>query len=83
MVLTFLDIFADYFSRFIYVETAFFWKWWIKQHDIVKARVRNFVKTGQLEFIGGGWSMNDEATTNYQSIIDQMTWGLRLVLTFF
>lgn len=23
--------------------------------------------------------MNDEAVTNYQSIIDQMTWGLRLV----
>ncbi|XP_057661695.1 lysosomal alpha-mannosidase-like isoform X1 [Diorhabda carinulata] len=63
--------------RFIYVETAFFWKWWIKQHDIVKARVRRFVNNGQLEFISGGWSMNDEATTHYQSIIDQMTWGLR------
>ncbi|CAH1119882.1 unnamed protein product [Phaedon cochleariae] len=63
--------------RFIYVETAFFWKWWLKQHDIVKARVRNFVKNGQLEFISGGWSMNDEAVTHYHSIIDQMTWGLR------
>ncbi|XP_072399843.1 lysosomal alpha-mannosidase-like isoform X2 [Diabrotica undecimpunctata] len=63
--------------RFIYVETAFFWKWWIKQHDIVKAQVRKFVKNGQLEFISGGWSMNDEAATHYQSIIDQMTWGLR------
>ncbi|ENN79712.1 hypothetical protein YQE_03769, partial [Dendroctonus ponderosae] len=63
--------------RFIYVETAFFWKWWIKQHDIVKSRVRNLVNNGQLEFISGGWSMNDEATTHYHSIIDQMTWGLR------
>ncbi|KAJ8919646.1 hypothetical protein NQ315_006173, partial [Exocentrus adspersus] len=63
--------------RFIYVETAFFWKWWIKQHDTVKAHVRRFVKNGQLEFIGGAWSMNDEATTHYQSIIDQFTWGLR------
>nr|XP_023026878.1 lysosomal alpha-mannosidase-like isoform X2 [Leptinotarsa decemlineata] len=63
--------------RFIYVETAFFWKWWIKQHDIVKSQVRSYVRNGQLEFIGGGWSMNDEAVTNYQSIIDQMTWGLR------
>ncbi|CAH1141510.1 unnamed protein product [Phyllotreta striolata] len=63
--------------RFIYVETAFFWKWWIKQHDTVKSQVRRFVKNGQLEFISGGWSMNDEAVTHYQSIIDQMTWGLR------
>lgn len=67
----------DHNRRFIYVETAFFWKWWIKQHDTVKARVRRFVKNGQLEFIGGAWSMNDEATTHYQSIIDQFTWGLR------
>ncbi|XP_017786052.1 PREDICTED: lysosomal alpha-mannosidase isoform X1 [Nicrophorus vespilloides] len=63
--------------RFIYVETAFFWKWWMKQHDFVKNQVRKFVNNGQLEFIGGAWSMNDEAVTHYQSIIDQFTWGLR------
>lgn len=63
--------------RFIYVETAFFWKWWIKQHDTVKALVRRYVNNGQLEFIGGGWSMNDEAATNYHSTIDQMTWGFQ------
>ncbi|XP_071052267.1 lysosomal alpha-mannosidase [Onthophagus taurus] len=63
--------------RFIYVETAFFWKWWMKQHDFMKHNVKKFVNNGQLEFIGGGWSMNDEAATHYQSTIDQFTWGLR------
>ncbi|XP_030753916.1 lysosomal alpha-mannosidase-like [Sitophilus oryzae] len=63
--------------KFIYVETAFFWKWWIKQNDRIKQEVINYVNNGQLEFIGGGWSMNDEAATHYHSIIDQMTWGLR------
>lgn len=37
------------------------------------------VEQGRLEFIGGAWSMNDEATTHYQSIVDQFAWGLRLL----
>ncbi|XP_060520800.1 lysosomal alpha-mannosidase-like [Cylas formicarius] len=65
--------------RFIAVETAFFWKWWTEQEEDVREDVRNLVNTGQLEFISGGWSMNDEGVTNYQSIIDQMTWGLRIL----
>lgn len=32
---------------------------------------------GRLEFIGGGWSMNDEGAVHYSSVIDQMTWGFR------
>lgn len=63
--------------RFIYVETAFFWKWWIKQSESMQEEVKNYVNYGCLEFIGGGWSMNDEAATHYHSIIDQMAWGLR------
>jgi lysosomal alpha-mannosidase len=50
------------------------------QHDTVRHQVKNLVNSGQLEFVGGGWSMNDEAATNYQSTIDQLTWGFRSVL---
>ncbi|XP_076327158.1 LOW QUALITY PROTEIN: lysosomal alpha-mannosidase-like [Tachypleus tridentatus] len=64
-------------KKFIYVETAFFWRWWQQQHDQVRHQVQKLVRDGQLEFIGGGWSMNDEATCHYNDIIDQMTWGFR------
>ncbi|KAH7644224.1 lysosomal alpha-mannosidase-like protein 2 [Dermatophagoides farinae] len=63
--------------KFIYVETAYFWKWWLEQDEKMRSIVRELVRTGQFEFINGGWSMPDEATTHYQSLIDQSTWGLR------
>lgn len=63
--------------RFIQVETAFFWKWWNKQSDYTKGVVTQLVNEGRFEIINGAWSMNDEAASNYQSIIDQFTWGLR------
>lgn len=68
--------------KFIYVETAFFWKWWVEQTPEYQELVGGLVANGQLEFISGGWSMNDEATTHYQSTIDQFTYGLRYQLNF-
>lgn len=63
--------------RFIYVESAFFFKWWNEQTEYKQQQVKELVNEGRLEFIGGAWTMNDEATTHYQSTIDQFTWGLR------
>ena len=46
----------------------------------VCAQVRKLVtETRQLEFLNAGWTMNDEGVTDYNSIIDQMTVGLRFV----
>ena len=45
---------------FIYVEIAFFKRWWDEQNDEKKEIVKKLVKNKQLEFISGGWSMNDE-----------------------
>ncbi|XP_029732563.2 lysosomal alpha-mannosidase-like [Aedes albopictus] len=73
------SLLKDPSRRFIYVESAFFFKWWKEQTPELQEKVRELVNQGRLEFIGGAWSMNDEATTHYQSIIDQFTWGLRLL----
>ncbi|CAF4650839.1 unnamed protein product [Rotaria socialis] len=61
--------------RFIYVEMAFFRRWWNQQSDDVREKVKQLVNEGRLEFISGGWSMIDEATTHYNSIIDQHSLG--------
>ncbi|CAF4113027.1 unnamed protein product [Adineta steineri] len=61
--------------RFMYVEIGFFWRWWNQQTDDIRNKVKQFVNQGRLEFISGGWCMNDEASTHYNSIIDQHTLG--------
>jgi lysosomal alpha-mannosidase len=63
--------------RYIQVESAFFWKWWQDQNDLVRQDVVDLVNNGQLEIINGAWSMNDEAASHYHSTIDQYTWGFR------
>ncbi|CAF1616886.1 unnamed protein product, partial [Adineta ricciae] len=61
--------------RYIYVEMAFFWRWWTEQSEKVRNIVKQLVNESRLEFISGGWCMNDEATTHYNSIIDQHSLG--------
>jgi hypothetical protein len=52
-------------TRFIYVEIAFFERWWNEQTEDMKTTVRSLVGARRLEFINGGWCMNDEAGTLY------------------
>ncbi|XP_077425885.1 lysosomal alpha-mannosidase [Vanacampus margaritifer] len=65
--------------RFIYVETAFFYRWWRRQSADMQQTVKQLVKQGRLEFVNGGWCMSDEATTHYSAVVDQMTMGLRFL----
>ncbi|XP_064609244.1 lysosomal alpha-mannosidase-like [Liolophura sinensis] len=65
--------------RFIYVEIAFFKRWWDEQDDTIRHIVKGLVNQGRLEFILGAWSMNDEASTHYNAIIDQHTLGFRFL----
>ncbi|XP_069351428.1 lysosomal alpha-mannosidase isoform X2 [Eulemur rufifrons] len=70
---------ADPTRRFIYVEIAFFSRWWHQQTNATQEIVRKLVRQGRLEFANGGWVMNDEAATHYGAIVDQMTLGLRFL----
>ncbi|KAL2347102.1 hypothetical protein Fmac_001102 [Flemingia macrophylla] len=70
---------ADKNRKFIYVEQAFFQRWWREQSDAIQNIVKGLVNSGQLEFINGGFCMHDEATAHYIDMIDQTTLGHRFL----
>ncbi|KAF3443132.1 hypothetical protein FNV43_RR17053 [Rhamnella rubrinervis] len=70
---------ADKNRKFIYVEQAFFQRWWRDQSEEVQSTVKKLVSSGQLELINGGWCMHDEAATHYIDMIDQTTLGHRYI----
>ena len=49
--------------------------WWKRQDLETKQAVRALAKEGRLEFVNAGWSMNDEACTHYEDIINNMYFG--------
>ena len=73
------QLIVDPSRRFIYVEIAFFERWWNEQSEAMQAEVKKLVQEKRLEFMNAGWCMNDEAATHYNGIIDQMTYGLNFV----
>jgi hypothetical protein len=64
---------------FTYAEISFFEKWYINQTEENKLQIKEFVKEKRLEFLSGGWVMNDEANTYYQDIIDQIRLGMQFL----
>lgn len=67
---------------FIYVEMAFFKRWWDEQEDSVKSAVKKLLANKQLEFINGGWCMNDEGrqygTGRISIRAEHPDWGINL-----
>jgi len=65
--------------KFMYVEQAFFQRYWNQQNEERRDLIRKLVKNGQLEFVNGGWCMHDEAATHWIDMIDQTTLGHRFI----
>ncbi|CAK8533611.1 unnamed protein product [Lathyrus sativus] len=63
--------------KFIWEEMSYLERWWrdTSTTDVMKETFINLVKNGQLEIVGGGWVMNDEANSHYFAIIEQIAEG--------
>lgn len=70
---------ADKNRKFIFVEQAFFQRWWNEQSEEIQSIVKKLISSGQLELINGGYCMHDEATSHYIDMIDQTTLGHRYI----
>ncbi|KAI3931410.1 hypothetical protein MKX01_040327 [Papaver californicum] len=75
-----LDTIVDSLSKdvrrkFIWEEMSYLERWWRDASQAKKESFTNLVKNRQLEIVGGGWVMNDEANSHYFAIIEQMTEG--------
>lgn len=70
-------------KRFLYIEQAFFQRWWREQEEDTKALWRSFVANGQVEFANGGWSMHDEAAPHWAQMVDNTYLGHKFLLDEF
>ena len=77
------ELLKDPQRKFMYVEQAFFQRFWQQQTDARKADIRTLVANRQLEFVNGGWCMHDEATTHWVDMVDQTTLGHKFIVDHF
>ena len=69
--------------RFVASEMAFFEMWWNEQKPSIQQKVRQLVREGRLEFVGGGYTQNDEAVTQYSAILDNISMGMKFIQDHF
>ena len=50
----------------------YFKRWYDEQKPELQNKVKELVKEGQLDLVGGGWSSPDEACPSFEDLIDNM-----------
>ncbi|KAH7642306.1 alpha-mannosidase 2-like protein [Dermatophagoides farinae] len=67
---------------FVWAEMSFFSRWWDRlSSNKMKESLRKLLNESRLEIVTGGWVMNDEATTHYFDMIDQLIEGHQFIRT--
>ena len=61
--------------KFVWAETSFLRRWMRDQTDQDKQRMRELIKSGRIEIVGGGFSQNDEALSDIEAVIRNLETG--------
>jgi Glycosyl hydrolases family 38 N-terminal domain/Alpha mannosidase middle domain/Glycosyl hydrolases family 38 C-terminal domain len=61
--------------KFIWAEISYFQWWWADQGTEQRELVRKLLKSGQLEFVTGGWVQPDEANSELYAMEIQLQEG--------
>jgi len=73
------ELWKDPSKKFIYVEIAFFERWWNQKTQEIKNKTKILIQQGRLQFTLGHYSMPDEATTYYRDVITNAAVGLKFL----
>ncbi len=60
-------------------DITYFERWYKEITESQRNQVRYLIRTGRYNFAGGGWVMQDEATSFYKDIIDNMRVGIQFL----
>eukprot|EP00330_Aristerostoma_sp_ATCC50986_P006601 CAMPEP_0114576940 /NCGR_PEP_ID=MMETSP0125-20121206/1664_1 /TAXON_ID=485358 ORGANISM="Aristerostoma sp., Strain ATCC 50986" /NCGR_SAMPLE_ID=MMETSP0125 /ASSEMBLY_ACC=CAM_ASM_000245 /LENGTH=60 /DNA_ID=CAMNT_0001765881 /DNA_START=244 /DNA_END=426 /DNA_ORIENTATION=- len=51
--------------------------WWNEIDETNRTALKTAIEKGNIEFVNGGWTANDEACAYYEDIADNFIVGLR------
>ena len=60
--------------KFCWSEMIFL-SMWLEENPSQKEKLKEYIKAGRFEIVGGGWVQNDEALPDFELVIRQMETG--------
>ena len=77
------SLLSDSKRTFVICEIIFFKMWYDQQSKEIQTNIKKLVQNKQIEFVGGGYVQNDEATTRYNEMLLNIRLGNQFILKEF